>query len=148
MVAIAVQPPTQTMTNTPFYPPVVARTKVEGLVGAEQTDYSYVFAMAVLLDSSGNVLEGQLGGTHMVSGTSVTENWGSGGGGGSSSRSALYFVFSDLSVGTAGVYSIRIDVYLVDYADPQGARLMDQTESRVVSVYEEQVAVERPSKLA
>ena len=148
MAAIVVQPPSQTMTNTPFYPPVVARTRVEGLVGAEQTDYSYVFAMAVLLDSNGNVLEGQLGGTVMATGTSVVENWGSGGGGSSRSRSALYFVFPDLFVSFAGTYTIRIDVYLVDYVDPEGARLMDQAETRIVSVFGEQVAVERPSKSA
>lgn len=147
MAAIVVQPPSQTMANAHLYPPVIARMKVEGIVGAEQTDYNYVFAQAVLLDASGNVLEGVLEGTVAITGTSVTENWGSGGGGNSRSRRALYFVFSDLRVPYAGTYSIRIDVWHVENGVPSEATFIDQTETRIIYVYSEQVAAEKPCTL-
>ncbi|KAJ9137105.1 hypothetical protein NKR23_g9364 [Pleurostoma richardsiae] len=146
MVAVVVSPPQQGSANTILYPPLVARTREEGLVGADPS-YSYVFAMAVLLDANGNVLEGQLGGNTVVTGVFMLDNNGSTGGGSSSSagRSSLYFAFPDLYVAYAGTYTLRVDVYLVDYDNPNGARLLAQAETRPFTVYEESVAAERPT---
>jgi len=145
MASIAVQPPTQNPTNTQLYPPVVARIRADGIASAEQSDFAYLFAMAVLLDHNGNILEGQLGGTPVVTGMHMLD--GSGGSGSSSSApSSLYFAFPDLYMSWAGTYSIRIDVYVVDYHDPNGARLLAQAETRSIAVYDEDVAVERPGK--
>jgi len=147
MVAIVVQPPTQIAANTQFYPPVVAGARMAD-TAREHTDLSYVFATAVLLDPTGNVLEGLLGGALVVTGASLPDAQGRGGGGGSSAlgnSASLYFVFPDLHISWAGSYSIRVDVYVVDYDDPQGAKLLEQAETRPIAVYDEDVAVERPS---
>jgi len=148
MVSIVVQPPSQTSVDTQFYPPLVARTRVAP--SAADDGYSYLFAMAVLLDHNGDALEGQLQGTGTLSsGVSLMDYNGSRGGGSSSSgQPSVYFTFPDLFVLYAGTYSVRVDVYVVDYEDPQGAQLVQQTESRSITVHEDDVAVERACKAA
>jgi len=109
--------------------------------------------MAVLLDASGSVLEGQLGGNTVTTGVTLSEESGGSGVGsssrsGSSSSSYLYFAFPDLFVLYSGNYSIRVDIHLVDYQDAaQGARLLAQAETRSFTVYDEYVAVEKPGEL-
>ena len=144
MVSIVVQPPSQTTIDTQFYPPLVAKTGVTP--SSVDDNYSYLFAMAVLLDHNGEVLEGQLQGTGTLStGISLMDyNGNQGGGSSSAGQPSIYFTFPDLYVLYAGTYTIRVDVYVVDYEDPQGAQLIQQTESRQITVHEEDVAVERP----
>ena len=146
MVSIVVQPPSQTSVDTQFYPPLVARTRVAP--AAVNDDYGYVFAMAVLLDHNGDALEGQLQGTGTLSSGMSLVDTGSRGGGSSSSlgEPSIYFAFPDLYVLYAGTYTIRVDVYVVDYEDPQGTQLIQQTETRSITVHEDVVAVERACK--
>ena len=142
MVSVAVQPPSQTSINTQFYPPLVAKTRLDRT--PEDEDYSYVFATAVLLDHNGHVLEGQLHGNTLLSTATKVMDPGRGGASSSSGQPSLYFTFPDLFVTSPGTYTIRIDVYVTDYEDPQGAQLIQQTETRQFTVYEDDVAVEKP----
>src|SRR3569833_1684399 len=145
MASIAVQPTTQNTTNTQLYPPVVARIRADGIASAEQSDFAYLFAMAVQLDHNGNILEGQLGGPPVVTGMHMLD--GSGGSGSSSSApSSLYFAFPDLYMSRAGTYSFLIDVYVVDYHVPIVARLLAQAETRSIAVYDGDGAGGGPGK--
>ncbi len=143
MVAIVVQPPLQVPTNTILYPPVVAHMP--------HSDTSYVFGMAVLLDYTGGVLEGQIGSASTSMAVQVADPVASPRGGSSSSSSggsSLYFTFTDLSVSQPGTYSIRVDVLFVDYEDTRGARLIASCESRAFAVRDEDLPLEPLSKHA
>ncbi len=146
MVVICVEPPSQVMTHTQLYPPVVARTQLSGI-----TDTSYVFAMAVLLGPNGDIIEGQLGGTLVTTGVALGDSGNNRGSSSSSSSnnrgSSFYFIFPDFHMSWSGTYSIRIDVYYVDYLDPSGAQLLEQVETRDISVYDEEVAADKPCKM-
>ncbi|KAK5659644.1 hypothetical protein OQA88_851 [Cercophora sp. LCS_1] len=140
MASICVQPPNQTSIQTQMYPPVVARARVNGI----NQSYTYVFAMAVLLNGSGNVLGGELGGNTVTTGMSLPDDGGSSSDGSSRSGSnQLYFAFTDLFTTYVGTYSIRVDIYLVDYGDTEGARMLSQAETRSFDVYDNACALER-----
>lgn len=167
MVTIAVQPPDQVSVGRPLYPPLVAKTPVAGFAAAKKVDYTSIFAMAVLLDCNGKILTGQLGGTVLVTGTSkfdqvdqVSAGYSSSSPSSSSSSSPsssssspsssltefLNFTFPDLQVSLAGSFSIRMDVYMLDHGNCDAAHLVEQTETRAMTVQEENGAFERPGK--
>ncbi|KAG7135148.1 hypothetical protein HYQ45_007009 [Verticillium longisporum] len=138
MVSIAVQPPTETQTCRPIYPPVVAQTHVRA--GGRHNN-THLFATAALLDDQGRVLDGQLGGALVATGYAV-EDRGSG-----SRHQSVAFAFPDLALTYAGVYSIRVDVYRVNYddGDTDNATMIDQAETELFYGFSEAVAVQRPT---
>jgi len=153
MFSVAVQPPTQTRTCASVYPPVVVRGRASSTA---QTDAAYAFAMVVLKDGEGNVLSDYLApDSTTTTGIFIPEsrNCGGGGGGGDGSSGpmgsgSVAFLFPDLAVPYTGSYSIRVDIYKVDYDDPhQGAVLVDQVETRRFVVYDADVPVQGPCKL-
>ncbi|KAM0590956.1 hypothetical protein ACHAP1_005861 [Verticillium nonalfalfae] len=139
MVSIAVQPPTETQTCRPIYPPVVAQTHVRA--GGRHNN-THLFATAALLDDQGRVLDGQLGGALVATGYAV-EDRGSG-----SRQQSVAFAFPDLALTYAGVYSIRVDVYRVNYddGDTDNATMIEQAETELFYGFSEAVAVQRPNK--
>lgn len=100
---------------------------------------AYLFAMAVLLDSEGVVLNDELGGTLIASGVETND-------GSSSRRPSTFFSFPDLTISNTGTFTIRIDIYQVDNDDPQGATMMEQVETRKIDAYEDPVAAQKPCK--
>ncbi|KAL9948978.1 hypothetical protein ACHAO5_001229 [Verticillium nonalfalfae] len=138
MVSIAVQPPTETQTCRPIYPPVVAQTHVRA--GGRHNN-THLFATAALLDDQGRVLDGQLGGALVATGYAV-EDRGSG-----SRQQSVAFAFPDLALTYAGVYSIRVDVYRVNYddGDTDNATMIEQAETELFYGFSEAVAVQRPT---
>lgn len=142
MASIVVEPPSTVTTGTQMYPPVVARIRISGI----QDGGAYVYGQAILLDGAGNVLANQLGGTVVVTPTVLADS--SSRRGGSSSRNnsptSLYFAFLDLSIAWPGVYSIRIDIHMLDYNDAQGSRYLASAETQTITALDESVAVGRP----
>lgn len=135
------------MTNTQIWPPIVARTQVAGLLDAAQTDSRHVSAMASLMDSNGNNVTDQLGGSLQVSGYLISDREVNGGGGGSRrSRQSLYFVFPDLWVAWKGTYTIYISVFL--FSNPGGMTCYAEAQTRYFDAYDEEIAFERPSEFS
>ncbi|CAM1505064.1 Fc.00g107010.m01.CDS01 [Cosmosporella sp. VM-42] len=125
---IAVQPPSRVQAGKPLYPPVIARMSTRRTqVG------SYFFAMAVLLEADGNVVDGCLDGNVIATGVPVDQT-------SSSSSPSLVFVFPDLTISYAGTYSIRLDIYKVSYANSDGATLDDEVETASISVVNREVS--------
>ncbi len=148
MAAIVVQPPTQTPANTQLYPPVVAWICGDNIEGGEASNYANVFAMAALLDHNDNPVQNQLGGTTVVSAMVVRDASDGSSAAGSSSQAStsLYFVFPDLHITWAGTYTIKVGVYSVDYASANGAQFLGSGDTGPISVYDDDVAIERPSE--
>ena len=98
-----------------------------------------LFAVAVLLDSRGEVLSETLGGT-LLSTICDLDNVGS------STRPCTAFVFADLTILSTGDYTIRVDIYSVDQTGGGAITLMEQTETNKVRVYDEHISAGRPCK--
>ena len=132
MVAIAVQPPSRAQVAVKLYPPVIARSRMSNTDGN-------LFAVAVLLDSRGEVLSETLGGT-LLSTICDLDNVGS------STRPCTAFVFADLTILSTGDYTIRVDIHNVDQAGGGIITLMEQIETNKVKVYNEDIAAGHPCK--
>ncbi|PKS10381.1 hypothetical protein jhhlp_002132 [Lomentospora prolificans] len=137
MFSIAVQPPAQARANAKLYPPVIAKGRP---AGTTEIDAPYLFATAVLRDADGNLSLDRLRGTLSATGLCLEETRSSSGTG-----QPVAFMFPDLSVAYEGSYSIRVDVYYVDYQDGQGAVLVDQVETRMFDISDLDVPSQRPS---
>ncbi|KAM0334452.1 hypothetical protein ACHAQA_001479 [Verticillium albo-atrum] len=137
MVSIAVQPPTETQVYRAIYPPVVAQTRVRA---GGRHDNTHLFATAALLDADGRVLDGQLGGSLVATGYAVEDRAAGG------RHQAIAFAFPDLVLTYAGVYSIRVDVYRVNYesGDTDNATMIEQAETELFYALTEAVAPQRP----
>jgi hypothetical protein len=135
MFSVAVQPPSQARANTRLYPPLIAMGYPSGTTEA---DVPYLFATAVLRDSEGNLIPEQLIGTLTAGGACAEDRRLAG------TSQPIVFMFPNLSVAYEGSYSIRVDVYRVDFRDAQGAILVDQVESRTFDVYDVDVPSQKP----
>ncbi|KAJ2972249.1 hypothetical protein NQ176_g7267 [Zarea fungicola] len=111
--SIETHPPSRVQTNTVLSPTVTVKVSSEqcGSGGA-------FFITAVLLDADGGVASGLMGSTTVATGNLVDP-------------STMSFEFSDLSIATAGQYSIRLDVYSMN--DGNGAVLIDQLKTSEIS---------------
>ncbi|KAI1413580.1 hypothetical protein F5Y13DRAFT_189012 [Hypoxylon sp. FL1857] len=128
MVTVEVQPPSQVQAGAVMYPPLVV---------SSETDDSIDFIMIALVDSYGMVVDSLFG---SVSASGKTLNDGSAS---RSSASKQYSAFSDLVIGVAGVYSIQVTAYQMDYAaSGGGAVAASSTTTRHIMVYDESVAQE------
>ena len=131
---IAVQPPSEIQVGQILYPPIIAK------MSARRAHHGvYFFAMAVLLGDDGAVLEGGLYGSTVSTGVLLNEN-------GSSSRASIVFVFPDLFISYEGVFSVRLDLYKVQYETSEGATFEDQIETSQILVVDRRVPRGRPSK--
>lgn len=113
--SIGTHPPSSVQTNTVLSPTVTVEVNSEqcGSGGA-------FFITAVLLDADGGVASGLLGSTTVATGQLID-------------TSTTSFEFSDLSIATAGQYSIRLDVYGMN--DGNGAILIDQLKTTEISAH-------------
>jgi hypothetical protein len=135
MVNVAVQPPFQAQAGVSLYPPVVIKSRMRAGAG-RKGDTTALFAMAILLDADGQVLDGQLGGSQAVTGAEIQDG----------RRTATFFSFDNRTVACPGTYSIRVDIYQVDCDRPYDATLMEQVETRSFEVFDEEVPAGKPSK--
>lgn len=131
-LSIAVHPPSRAQTTKPFYPPVIARRYAR-----EDDGGCYFFAMAIVLDGAGNVLEGHLRGNTMITGVQQND---------ATSRSgySTIFLFPDLALLYEGLYTIRLDTYTIAYENPEHMVLDAQIETGPVAVYKGNVTNRRP----
>ena len=130
MFTIAVQPLARAQACRTLYPPIIA--KGQPASDTAEADVYCTFATSVLWDAEGNLLTEHLNGTLSASGMFLEEQ----------GVGNVIFIFPDLAVPFSGTYSIRVDVYKVDYAG-QGAVLLDQTETQIFQVYDVDVPLER-----
>ncbi|CAI4218071.1 unnamed protein product [Parascedosporium putredinis] len=121
-----------------LYPPVIAKGRP---AGTTEDDIPYLFATAILLDAEGNPVPEQLGGSFSAAAVGLDEQRRSS----SSTGHPVAFMFPDLNIAYEGTYSIRVDVYRVDYVSGQGAILVDQVETRMFAVCDADVPCQRPS---
>ncbi|KAM4057337.1 hypothetical protein HRG_004156 [Hirsutella rhossiliensis] len=129
---IGVQPPKRTQAGTYLYPPVIAKQS------ARQADPNVdYFATVTVLDRRGSVLDGYLQGTKAVSRFQVASS--------KTGRESFVFPFTDLSISYPGTYVIRVDIYEFLPGDYAGAALVEQLDTRAVSVSNSQVSPESPS---
>lgn len=140
MFNIGVQPPAQARAGAKLYPPVIAKGRP---AGTTEDDIPYLFATAILLDAEGNPVPEQLGGSFSAAAVGLDEQRRSS----SSTGHPVAFMFPDLNVAYEGTYSIRVDVYRVDYVSGQGAILVDQVETRMFEVCDVDVPCQRPCEL-
>ncbi|TQV92518.1 hypothetical protein V2A60_007199 [Cordyceps javanica] len=127
-VVIAVRPPCRAQTRTPLSPPIVVQ-----LTSDECGSGIHFFTTAVLLDpSSGAVAEGLLEGTTAATGVLLNP-------------STMVFAFADLSIGAAGLYALRLDVYGMYPDSTDGATLIAQLETTEISVQDDPVSSQPPS---
>lgn len=95
--------------------------------------------MSVLIGSGGNVVEGMLAGTTLVTAPDLGEA-------SSSTSTSVFFPFLDLSINYEGTYKIRVDVYKVAYEDPNGATLYEQIDSNRIKISNDLVSRRKPCK--
>lgn len=126
---IVVEPPSRLQKNQVVYPPIVLT-----IPGHQADPSTHFFATAVLVDSSGNVLDAALSGT-----TAVT--------GGFLASGAMAFVFPDLAILKEGSFRIRVDLYGMVYGDDSGATLLAQEYTGKISVKGRPVSPTKPCKL-
>ncbi|KPM43688.1 hypothetical protein AK830_g2872 [Neonectria ditissima] len=131
-LTITVQPPREMQVGEVVYPPVIGN-----LVCQRPHDGYYFFAMAVLLQFDGSVIDGGLTGTTVSTGVALDAT--------DSSRPSVVFAFPGMTILYRGVYRIRLDVYMVAYEHPDRATLGTQAETRNITILEEPVAYARPS---
>ncbi|KAI1760671.1 hypothetical protein GGR53DRAFT_525893 [Hypoxylon sp. FL1150] len=133
MVTVKVQPPAQVQAGAIMYPPLV--------VSSDSGD-THDFVQVALVDSYGRVLDDQLNGTVSTSGKVLHDRSSSRSGG-----STAYSVFPDLAVNHAGVYTLRVYVYQMDYNSTGGAGaiLTASTSTTQITVYDHSIATEIPS---
>ena len=132
-ITIGVQPPKRAQSGARLYPPIVAKQSVR-----ESEPHVDYFATAVLLDRRGSVVDGSLEGTKAASRFEVAQS--------KSAPASFVFPFTDLSISQPGTYTIRVDVYQFLPGDFAGAALVEQLATRVVSVFDADIASESPCK--
>lgn len=126
---IVVDPPSRVQKNQIIYPPIVLR-----IPGHQADPSTHFFTTAVLVDTSGNVVDAVLSGT-----TAVT--------GGFLASGDMAFVFTDLAILKEGSYQIRLDIYGMIYGDGSGATLLAQEYTGKISVKGRPVSPTKPCKL-
>ncbi|KAH8898330.1 hypothetical protein GQ53DRAFT_837255 [Thozetella sp. PMI_491] len=143
MASIVVQPPTQTPSQTYLYPPVVACASLAG-AHIDPESITDVFAQIVLVDASGTPHPQLLQGSVVVSACELPDgDLAAAGSSASGTGSALYFLFGDIYITVAGSFTLRVDIQVID---TQGqVILVDQTGTRQVHVFNQDVAFENPS---
>ncbi|PHH87328.1 hypothetical protein CDD83_9013 [Cordyceps sp. RAO-2017] len=131
-IKVGVQPPKRTQAGAYLYPPVIAKQSVRHM----DPSFDY-FATVVVLDRQGFVVDGYLEGTKAASRFEVA--------GSKSGCSSFVFPFTDLSISYPGTYMIRVDIYRFLPGDYAGAALIEQLETRPISVFDAHVPPESPS---
>lgn len=166
MLGLAVQPPPQAQRGVPLYPPIAASLSSETSIYEE---LSQTWAVATLIQDSGDILYDQLGGkvadsahplpetghSHSHSRHGHHHSHGHGQRSGSSSsgsqRDRAYFIFPDLVIYEPGHYKIRVSLMQMDFSSsssPEGmVTVREYVDSRSIVVAEEEASRSRPSEL-
>lgn len=137
MASIAVQPPTYAQVRRRLYPPVVAEASVR--MGGRH-DNTHLHAMAVLLDSEGQPLDGVLGGSYSASGCEIDPE----GDNRQGRESLMTFPFPNLVLQYPGIFMIRVDIYRMDYSERENTTMIAQAWSEVFYAYDQPVEPQKP----
>lgn len=132
---IAVQPPAKVRRGGILDPPFVLVMRIDEPVNGYSEDLSQIWASATLVNRNGEVVSGSLRGTLAESVhpfTNVDDSTG-------------YFLFENLSVRSVGTYRLRVTLMRMD--NGSGAVAVQQAESRLIVVVDENVQGQVPSMM-
>lgn len=120
--AIAVQPPAQAQVGTVLSPYVVGKLSL-----LPYNPAVYHFGMIVLINEEGHVVPDGLRGFTSTTGALLEPPT-------ADSVVTIVFPFTSISTTVMGTYRIRMDVYEVLHAEPEGATLITQVETNPVEL--------------
>jgi hypothetical protein len=147
MLSVAVQPPARAQSGVALYPPLAGRLSSETNIFDELSQF---WAVATLIDYSGEVLDDQLGGKVADSAHPLPETTHSSSSSSNGRKDRAYFYFPDLVINEPGRYRIRISLMQMDYSGDSSLEgtvvVRESVDSHSITVQDEPASSSRPSK--